>query len=335
MISASYISEGNRAMILYFAFSIFFTAVFLKIFIDKLSRTRFFKRAENVESNKKSCIQELHKHKAATPTMGGIAINLTLFISTMVYAISTGRIIWINFFLLLFGLMGFVDDYIKVKKKRDGVTPKEKSSGLIIIGVIIITYLIASGQADTQIVLPFIGVSIEMNRYLYGALMVFLIVLSSNSVNITDGVDGLALGICSVVFVFIGIVAYRLKAEDVLFGAVIMEGACLGTLFFNRYPAKIFMGDTGSLMLGGAIAVFLIELSIPLWLILVLCVCIFEALSVIIQLFSLRYFNKRVFKIAPFHHHLEKSGWKETTITLTFCVITLAACIIAYSGLGS
>jgi phospho-N-acetylmuramoyl-pentapeptide-transferase len=309
--------------------------MFLKIFIDKLSKTRFFKRAENVDSNKKSCIQELHKHKAATPTMGGIAINLTLFTSTIIYSILTGRIIWINVFLLLFGLMGFIDDYIKVKKTRDGVTPKEKLAGLIIIGIIITTYLIVSEQINTQIMFPFIGISIEINKYLYGALMVFLIVLSSNSVNITDGVDGLALGICSIVFFFIVIVAYQLSADNVLFGVIIMEGACLGTLFFNRYPAKIFMGDTGSLLLGGAIAVFLIELNIPLWIILVLCVCIFETISVIIQLFSLKYFNKRVFKIAPFHHHMEKNGWREIAITFTFCVITFAACIIGYLGLGS
>lgn len=322
-------------MIQYFAFSLLFTAMFLKIFIDKLSKTRFFKRAENVDSNKKSCIQELHKHKAATPTMGGIAINLTLFTSTIIYSILTGRIIWINVFLLLFGLMGFIDDYIKVKKTRDGVTPKEKLAGLIIIGIIITTYLIVSEHINTQIMFPFIGISIEINKYLYGALMVFLIVLSSNSVNITDGVDGLALGICSIVFFFIGIVAYQLSADNVLFGVIIMEGACLGTLFFNRYPAKIFMGDTGSLLLGGAIAVFLIELNIPLWIILVLCVCIFETISVIIQLFSLKYFNKRVFKIAPFHHHMEKNGWREIAITFTFCVITFAACIIGYLGLGS
>lgn len=321
-------------MIQYFAFSLLFTAVFLKIFIDKLSRTRFFKRTENIASNKKSCIQELHKHKAATPTMGGIAVNLTLFVSTAAYSILTGRIIWINVFLLLFGIMGFIDDYIKIKKKRDGVTPKEKLAGLIVIGTIITSYLIASGQIDTKIVFPFISSSIEINKYLYGVFMVFLIVLSSNSVNITDGVDGLALGICSIAFVFIGIAAYRLKADTVLLGAIIMEGACLGALFFNRYPAKIFMGDTGSLLLGGAISVFLIELNMPLWIIPVLCVCIFETISVIIQLFSLKYFNKRVFKIAPFHHHLEKSGWKEITITLTFCIITFAACIIAYLGLG-
>lgn len=322
-------------MIEYFAFSLLFTAVFLKVFIDKLCKTSFFKRKENVDSNKKSCIQELHKHKAATPTMGGIAINLTLFTSTIIYSILTGRIIWINVFLLLFGLMGFIDDFIKIKKKRDGVTPKEKLVGLIIIGITITTYLTVSEQIDCQIVFPFISTSIEINTYLYGALMVFLIILSSNSVNITDGVDGLALGICSIVFIFIGVVAYQLRAEDVLFGAVIMEGACLGTLLFNRYPAKIFMGDTGSLLLGGSIAVFLIELNIPLWIIIVLCVCIFETISVIIQIFSLKYFNKRVFKIAPFHHHMEKSGWKEISITMIFCIITFVACIIAYLGLGA
>ncbi len=326
---------GNRDMMRYFAFSLLFTAAFLKLFINKLSKTSFFKREENIDSNKKSCIQELHKHKAATPTMGGVAINLTLFISAVAYSISTGRIIWSYFFLLSFGLMGFIDDYIKVKKKRDGITPKEKLAGLIIIGMIIAIYLIVSGQIDAKLMFPFISTSIEINTYLYGAFIVFLIVLSCNSVNITDGVDGLALGICSIVFVFIGMCAYQLGNDNVLFGSIIMEGACLGTLFFNRYPAKIFMGDTGSLLLGGSIAVFLIELNIPLWIVLVVCVCIFETISVIIQLFSLKFFNKRVFKIAPFHHHLEKSGWKESTITLMFCIITFASCIIAYLGFWS
>ncbi|WP_181593067.1 phospho-N-acetylmuramoyl-pentapeptide-transferase [Paenibacillus sp. YN15] len=320
-------------MILYFAISLLVTVAFLKLFIDRLSKTRLFRRAEHVDSNKKSCIQELHKHKAATPTMGGLAINLALLLSTVVYSIWAGEIIWMNVFLLLFGLMGFIDDYIKVKKTRDGVTPKEKLVGLGLIGIMMAVYFIASGQIDTEIMLPFISGSIEIHPWLYGALTVFLIVLSSNSVNITDGVDGLALGICAIVFVFIGVAAYQLGAQHVLFGAFVMEGACLGTLFFNRHPARIFMGDTGSLLLGGTIAVFLLALNMPLWIILVLCVCIFEAVSVIIQLTSLRYRHKKVFKIAPFHHHLEKSEWTETAIVRTFCGITAAACVIAYLGI--
>lgn len=317
-------------MIWYFAFSIVFTAIFIKFFINKLSKTKFFKRKENIASNKRSCIQELHRHKASTPTMGGIAMNLALLAFTVAYGVSTGRTIWINFFLLFFGVMGFIDDYIKIKKVRDGVTPKEKLAGLIIISIVITTYLIASESVDTKLLIPFTGAYLEINNYVYGALMVFLIVLSGNSVNITDGVDGLALGICSIAFVFIGMVAYQSRVYDVLFGAVVMEGACLGTLIFNRYPAEVFMGDTGSLLLGGTIAVYMIMLNIPLWIIIVLSVCIFETMSVVIQLSSLKLFKRRVFKIAPYHHHLEKSGWKELSITLTFCAVTFAVCAAAY-----
>ncbi|WP_155987853.1 phospho-N-acetylmuramoyl-pentapeptide-transferase [Gorillibacterium massiliense] len=287
-----------------------------------------------MESNKKSCIQELHKHKAATPTMGGIAMNLSLILLTLLYYLVTGTFLWVHLLLILYGVMGFIDDYIKIKKLRDGVTRKEKLIGLTLISVVVVSLLLAEFPQQGQILFPFVHHALAVNGYLYGALMVFLIVMSSNSVNITDGLDGLALGVCSIVYGFIAVFAYRMNADDVLFGAVVMLGACLATLWFNKYPAKIFMGDTGSLMLGGSIAVFLIRLEMPVWIVLMLIVSIFEAVSVIIQLSSLRFFHKRVFKIAPFHHHLEKCGWRETVITSSFCMVTLGACILAYLGFG-
>ena len=298
------------------------TGVFLKIYIERLSKTQFFKRAENIDSNKKSCIKELHKHKAAIPTMGGIAINLALLLSTIVYLIVTGEILWLNLFFILFGLMGFVDDYIKIKKIRDGVTAKEKLVGLFIVGAVIIAFMILSKQVESVIKIPFCGINIEVNVWIFGILSTLFIVAASNSVNITDGLDGLAVGICAIAFVVIGVYAYKMNIYDVLAGCAIMEGACLLMLLFNKFPAKVFMGDTGSLLLGGAIAVFLIRMNMMLWILMILGVCIFETISVILQVFSLKIFHKRIFKIAPFHHHLEKCNWRETTIVYVFWLVS-------------
>ena len=319
-------------MIYYFIAGLVFTFVFLKIYIDKISKTKFFRKEENIDSNKKSCIQELHKHKAATPSMGGIAMNLALLVFTTIYSIFTKKILWIGFILLLYGLLGFIDDYIKLKKIRDGVTPKEKLLGLVIISIFFAVYLYYSNQVISEIKIPFISRTFNIGIPAYLLLLVILIVAASNGMNITDGLDGLAVGISALVLGFIIFYAYRIQNTEVLFISIILESACLSTLFFNRYPAKIFMGDTGALMLGAAIAILLIKLEIVLWLPLLLIVCVFEVISVLLQVFSLKFFKKQIFKIAPFHHHLEKCGWKETYIVYTFWGVTLLFCFLAYLG---
>ena len=319
-------------MIWYFISAVIFTLVFLKIYIEKISKTRLFRKKENVESIKKPCINELHKHKSSTPSLGGIAINLTLFVFTVIYYIFTARVLWIGLILLLLGIMGFADDFIKLKKLRDGVTPKQKLLGQTVISVICVTYLYLSDQIIPQLRIPFIHGAFAVGTPVYLLLLVILIVASSNSVNITDGLDGLALGISLLALGFIIFYAYRIGDAQAVFLSVILEAACLATLFFNKYPAKIFMGDTGSILLGGAISVLLIKLGIPLLIPLLLIVCMFETISVMLQLFSLKFFKKRIFKIAPFHHHLEKCEWKETSIVYAFWSVSVIFCLI--TGLG-
>ena len=320
-------------MIYYFIAGLILTVILLKVYIDKISKTKFFKKAENIDSIKKPCIQQLHKHKSSTPSMGGIAMNMTLLILTIIYFIITKKILWIGIILLSYGMMGFIDDYIKLKKTRDGVTPKEKLLGLTVISIAFAAYFYFSGQVVPQIKIPFISGEINVSVPIYLIILVFLITVASNSMNITDGLDGLALGIGSIVLGFIIYYAHNINDTEALFIAIVLESACLATLAFNRHPAKIFMGDTGSLMLGAGIAVLLIRLRIPLWIFLLLAVCLFETFSVILQLFSLKFFKRKIFKIAPFHHHLEKCGWKETAIVYSFWGVTVIFCLLSYLGL--
>ncbi|KYH34030.1 phospho-N-acetylmuramoyl-pentapeptide-transferase [Clostridium tepidiprofundi DSM 19306] len=184
-----------------------------------------------------------------------------------------------------------------------------------------------------SILVPFIGKTIKLNVVLYATLMVFLLVATTNSVNITDGLDGLMLGIAVIVLTFIAVVAWQSSDNEVLFSTLTIQATCLGALVFNKYPAKIFIGDTGSLFLGGAIAIFMIKLNIPLWIIIILGICLWETLTVIIQLTSIKLRGKKVFKIAPYHHHLEKCGWKETRIVYMFWSITVMFCLIGYAAL--
>jgi len=311
--------------------SFLLTVVFQIIFLKKICILPFFQRNESVEGIKKSCIKELHREKTNTPVMGGITINLCLLLSVIVYGLLFHTILWINALLLLFGLMGFTDDYIKLKKPKDGVSPSVKLLGLVLISSVIILFLYNSNQLGSgKVYFPFVGSYINLGILVYIILMIIITVAASNSMNLTDGLDGLALGISSIILAYIGIVAWSTHVKDVFFTSMVLLGSCLGTLLFNKNPAKIFMGDTGSLLLGGSIAVLLIRLNLPLWIIIVMAVCIFETISVILQLTSLKLFKKKIFKIAPFHHHLEKCGWKETKITYVFWSITAILCLGAY-----
>ena len=321
-------------MILAFLISLLCTAIGMKYFIILLTNTNFLKRKEDVDNIKKSCIKELHKNKLNTLTMGGVVMNIVLLMMTIIYYLMYNKILWINIFIILYGAMGFVDDYIKIKKVRDGVTPREKLIGLTIISIIAVIYLVASNDINTNIIIPFINISFKLDIVLYSVFMVILLVATTNSVNITDGLDGLILGISILVLTFICIVAWKTEKNDVLYSALLILGTCIGTFIYNKHPAKIFIGDTGSLFLGGAIAIFMIKLNIPIWIMIILIVCLWEMLTVIIQLLSLRLTGKKVFKIAPYHHHLEKCGWKETKIVYISWLITSIFCIIGYIGLG-
>jgi len=321
-------------MIFYFIVSLLCTAIGMKYFIILLRHSSFLRREEEIDSIKKSCIKELHKDKQNTLTMGGVVMNSVVIMMSIVYYLINKEILWINLFIILYGLLGFIDDYIKIKKVNDGVSPRQKLVGLTLISILAVIYLVASNGISTSIAIPFINNTLKLNSIIYSVLMILLLVATTNSVNITDGLDGLVLGISVIILTFICVVAWKIEKTDVLYSALMILGICLGALIYNKNPAKIFIGDTGSLFLGGAIAIFMIKLNIPLWIMFVLIVCLWEMLTVIIQLSSLKLTGKRVFKIAPYHHHLEKCGWKETKIVYLFWVITGVFSIIGYISLG-
>ncbi|WBW95538.1 phospho-N-acetylmuramoyl-pentapeptide-transferase [Oceanirhabdus sp. W0125-5] len=309
------------------------TVVGLNYFIRLVNDNKILRRNKSSDIIKKSCIRELHKNKLNTPTMGGIVMNIIFFIMIIVYYLINKEILWFNIFIILFGVMGFIDDYIKIKKIRDGVTPKEKFIGLTLISLFYVIFLIFTKEFHSTVAVPFINKGIEVNIIMYCFFILVLLIGTTNSVNITDGLDGLMLGIGMIVLAFIALISWKVKNTGVLYSSLMVQATCIGALLFNKYPAKIFIGDTGSLFLGGAIGIFMIELNVPLWIIIVIAVCLWETITVIIQLSSLRLTGKRVFKIAPYHHHLEKCGWNETKIVHVFWTITLVLCIVGYLGI--
>lgn len=311
------------------AVSFILTVLLQYLYINCISKLAFFRKKETISANKKPCIMELHKQKGKIPTMGGMAMAITFMLVMSAESLMNQRVSMSSLLLLFYACLGAVDDWIKIKQLRDGITPGEKLIGLACISVLITYLLYLAGVIECNFLLPVVHRELSMNPLFALSLFVFLMILSCNSVNLTDGIDGLAAGHCGIVFATIGVIAWRKGETEITFQALVLFAICLGMLVWNRYPAKVFMGDTGSLFLGGAIGVLCIELRMALWIPLFLGICIWEVLSVIIQLTSLRFRKKKVFLIAPFHHHLEKLGWTEIRINLVFWTITLVCSAIA------
>ena len=333
MLNQEYLKTGESLVVIIYISSLLCTIIFMRCFISFLNNKKAIRSNEKIDSIKKPCIKELHKNKLGTPTMGGVVMNSVLLIMSIVYYLLNREILWVNIFILLFGMMGFVDDYIKVRKVRDGVTPKEKLIGLTIISTAFILFLMYTNNINTDILIPFIEGTAKLNTIVYSIFMIILLVGTTNSINITDGLDGLVLGISIIVLTFIAIIAWQTNNAEILYSALVIQSTCIGSLIFNKYPAKIFMGDTGALFLGGAISIFMIKLRIPLWIFIILIPCLWNTLTVIIQLTSLKFSGKKVFKIAPYHHHLEKCGWKETKIVYSFWLSTAVMCAVGYIAL--
>ncbi len=272
-----------------------------------------------------------HKSKQGTPTMGGIIFILAIFVATVVYMLVSFNL---HLFMMLmvslgFGAIGFVDDYIKVVKKRNlGLTAIQKLVLQIILTVLYIVVLNRTGQLNTEIIIPFANKSIDLGWWLYIPFMLFVVVGTVNSVNLTDGLDGLATSITIVVALFFLVISNLIdnQATGIFSSAIV--GGLIGFLIFNHYPAKVFMGDTGSLLLGGAVSVMAVGLKMPLILVIVGFVYLFEALSVILQVASFKLTGKRIFKMSPIHHHFEMCGWKENKIVLVFSAVTVILCVI-------
>ena len=273
-----------------------------------------------------------HMKKAGTPTMGGIIfiisiIATTVFLGLMNEIFTTQTIVLLLVFVG-FGIIGFLDDGLKVIFKRNlGLTSLQKLIGQIIISVAAF-YLIKLAPFDSTIAIPFTDWVVELG-ILYVAFMVFWLVGFSNAVNLTDGLDGLVSGTASIAFAAFGIIALINEQSDVALFAFAVTGALLGFLLFNKNPAKVFMGDTGSLALGGALAMLSILTKSELMLLLIGLVFVIETLSVILQVGSFKLRKKRIFKMSPIHHHFELSGWSEWKVVITFWSTGLVVAIIA------
>lgn len=275
-----------------------------------------------------------HQKKSGTPTMGGIAIILAVAVGALISYAVFGSFGATQISLLvgpfLFGIIGFADDYIKVVKKRNlGLTSGQKFSAQLLASVLTTIYMTYTGVIGGEIVIPFAKTVVDIGFFAVPlAILVQLAVV--NSVNLTDGLDGLASTVTLLVSLFFLLCAILMEnvAVAVYMGAT--AAACLGFLFFNANPAKVFMGDTGSLFLGGAIAVGAIGLNMPLILIIAGGVYLIETLSVIIQVASFKLTGKRVFKMSPIHHHFEMCGLNEKKIVLLFSLVTIVLCGIGY-----
>jgi phospho-N-acetylmuramoyl-pentapeptide-transferase len=273
---------------------------------------------------------ESHLKKSGTPTMGGLIILLGIIVGSIFYVGRYPNIIPILFVTVGFGLIGFIDDYIKVVMKRNlGLRAWQKMLGQIVVTGIFAYYILNYAGMDTTMLIPFSG-----GKYLeFGVLFVpalFVIVLGTvNGANFTDGLDGLASSVTVLIATFFTVVAIATNAGiEPVTGAAI--GALLGFLVFNVYPARVFMGDTGSLALGGFVASTAVVLQMPLFIPIVAFIYLLEVVSVIIQVASFKTTGKRVFKMAPIHHHFELSGWPETKVVSIFAIATAVLCMIGF-----
>ncbi|MEG9296563.1 phospho-N-acetylmuramoyl-pentapeptide-transferase [Mangrovibacillus sp. Mu-81] len=300
------------------------TVLLAPIFIPFLRRLKFGQsiRDEGPQS---------HQKKTGTPTMGGIVFLLSIVITTFVMTGKYSEPGPETYLMLLvtvgFGLLGFLDDFIKVVMKRNlGLTSKQKLLGQIIISVIF--YLVfKQNDFPTTVSIPLTDVSFDLG-WMYILFIIFWLVGFSNAVNLTDGLDGLVSGTSAIAFGALAVLAWNQGQYDVSIFSVAVVGAVLGFLVFNAHPAKVFMGDTGSLALGGAIAAIAILTKLEIILILIGGVFVIETLSVILQVASFKTTGKRIFKMSPLHHHYELVGWSEWRVVVTFWTVGLLFAVL-------
>jgi len=297
------------------------------IFIPFLKRLKF---GQNIrEEGPKS-----HMKKTGTPTMGGLMIIVSIVATSLIMAVksspdSIGYQLWLLLFVFLgYGLLGFLDDFIKVVMKRNlGLTSKQKMIGQIIIALIFY-FVLVSQDFPTYIAIPGTDVQFDLG-WGYAILIIFILVGASNAVNFTDGLDGLLAGTAAIAFGAFGILAwYFFPQHEIAIFAISVVGALLGFLVFNAHPAKVFMGDTGSLALGGALGAIAILMKMEILLVIIGGIFVIETLSVIIQVISYKTTGKRVFKMSPLHHHYELLGWSEWRVVTTFWLVGLLFAVL-------
>ena len=279
-----------------------------------------------------------HLKKQGTPTMGGIIIIIAMIISVVgayIYMNMTGKtetaqkLIPLLLLTIGFGAIGFIDDYKKlVLKNTEGLKPSYKMLGLLVISVAYVLYLTQGLEIGTETYIPILKIYINLPNYIYVPAAIVIILATTNAVNLTDGIDGLSSSVSAIIITTLTIIGITIGMEEVsIFGSIVI-GATLGFLMFNLHPAKVFMGDTGSLLLGGVISGLALYLKMQLLLLIIALIPVLETLSVIIQVAYFKKTGKRIFKMAPLHHHFELCGWKENKVVIIFSLITLIVCVI-------
>lgn len=270
-----------------------------------------------------------HLKKSGTPTMGGIIILISLIAATLIVNKNFGSIYAVAIITTIgYGLIGFLDDGIKIIKKRSlGLKAYQKIIGQVAFAIILALYAYHSSDVGSRLLVPFIGTYVDFGAW-YIPFTVFVIVSITNAVNLTDGLDGLSSTVTMIVSLFFVFVCYGLNMDELSLFAAGIAGSCLGFLRYNSYPAQVFMGDTGSLALGGAVSALAVLSRLTLFIPIVGIIYVAEALSDVLQVGSYKLTGKRIFKMAPLHHHFELSGWHETKVVSVFGIVTVLFCLI-------
>jgi len=275
---------------------------------------------------------ERHYAKAGTPTMGGVMIITAVMVATFIFAGNSVEALSAVLVMLALGGIGFWDDYIKVVLKRSlGLKAREKLLLQLLVGIVFGVLLVFYLKRGTELIIPFSGQVVDVGLF-YIPLLIIVLMACSNAVNLTDGLDGLAAGVTFFVALALALVCIMTSHFNLLIFCMALAGACLGFLVFNRHPARVFMGDTGSMALGGAIAAVAAICKAEIALIILGGVYVAETLSVIIQVISFQTTRKRVFLMAPLHHHFELKGWSEKKVVRVFWLFSLLFVIIGLLG---
>ena len=277
---------------------------------------------------------QAHLAKAGTPTMGGLFMMLALVLTICIvppYSVT----LWMLLFLTLgHGLLGFSDDFIKAVKRRNlGLTAKQKLAGQVVLAILFCYISTNYAALPTTLWIPLVDITVDLGIAYY-ILALFIIIGTTNAVNLTDGLDGLATGISAIAGAAYAVVGLLVGSLSVTFFGIIVSGVCLGFLYFNANPAKVFMGDTGSLALGGAFAGMAIATKTEILLVIIGFVFVVEALSVILQVASFKTRGVRIFRMSPIHHHFELCGWSERKVVYVFWAVSLVTSLLGIAVLS-
>lgn len=309
----------------------FFATIILGIFTIPILQKLKVGQSEREDGPKS------HLKKSGTPTMGGIIMAISIIGASIVACVhymgkqpEIGRkLIPLTIATIGFGIIGFIDDYKKVVlRNTDGLKPRAKMAGLLVISILFVVYIERILGIGTDILIPFFKTTIKLPTLIYIPFTILVMLSTTNAINLTDGVDGLATSVTLVIVTTITVIAIIFDVKEVIILGSIVCGTCLGFLIFNLNKAKVFMGDTGSLLLGGVVSCCAIYLKMPLILIILAAVPVVETLSVIIQVAYYKRTKKRFFKMTPIHHHFELCGWRENKIVTIFSLVTIGLCII-------